>query len=127
MTTMQATMRICAGGTLLLFSSVTTAAVLNVPAQYPTIQAAVDAAVDGDTVLVADGTYTGVGNRDIDLTDRAITVRSQNGPQSCIIDCQYSAQGFAVGFGDDGAGATLIEGFTITHGAADVWNYQAFL
>jgi hypothetical protein len=34
-----------------------TGATLLVPADYPTIQSAVDAAVDGDTVLVAPGTY----------------------------------------------------------------------
>jgi hypothetical protein len=33
-------------------------AILRVPSDYPTIQAALDAAVDGDTVLVAPGEFT---------------------------------------------------------------------
>ncbi len=41
-------------------------------------------------MLVADGIYTGEGNRDIDFLGKAITVRSENGPESCIIDCQGS-------------------------------------
>ena len=51
----------------LLLPAAARAATLNVPAQYPTIQAGVNAAVNGDTVLVADGTYSGPGNRDIDF------------------------------------------------------------
>lgn len=35
------------------------AAVIHVPADYPTIQAAVDAAVSGDEIQIADGVYTG--------------------------------------------------------------------
>jgi len=48
---------------------------IHVPRDYPTIQAAVNAAVDGDEVIVAPGTYTGEGNRDIDFLGKAITVR----------------------------------------------------
>lgn len=64
------------------------AATLNVPsASYPTIQSGVNASQDGNTVLVADGTYSGPGNRDIDFNGKSITVTSQNGPTKTIIDC----------------------------------------
>ena len=36
------------------------------PADFSTIQAALDAAYHGDTIIVRDGYYTGAGNRDID-------------------------------------------------------------
>jgi len=61
---------------------------LRVPAEYPTIQAAIDAAEDGDLVLVADGVFTGPGNKDLDYGRKAIWIGSENGPDSSIIDCQ---------------------------------------
>lgn len=56
---------------------------------FPTIQAAVDAASKGDEILLADGTFKGIGNRDIDFKGKAITVRSQSGiPETCVIDAE---------------------------------------
>ena len=51
------------------------AVTLLVPSQYATIQAAIDAAQPGDTVVVAPGTY----NEEINLLGKAITVRSSAG------------------------------------------------
>ncbi|WP_418202215.1 right-handed parallel beta-helix repeat-containing protein [Anaerohalosphaera lusitana] len=65
---------------------------LRVPADYPTIQAAIDAANPNDTVLIAPGTYTGTGNRDIDFKGKPITVKSSHGPEQTIIDCQGTGQ-----------------------------------
>ncbi len=51
-----------------------TAAELYVPSEYETIQAAIDDCDDGDVVIIAEGTYRGNGNRDIDFRGKAITV-----------------------------------------------------
>ena len=98
---------------------------LSVPGEYGTIQAAVNAAHDGDIVLLADGVYTGVGNMNINYGGKAITVKSENGPESCIIDCSeggvqlpggFEAKGFTF---KNGEGAkSVLDGVTITNGNA---------
>jgi len=93
---------------------------LFVPSEYDTIQAAIDAAIDWDTVIVAEGTYTGTGNRDIDFRGKAITVRSENGPENCIIDCNGTEDEPHRGlyFHSDEDGNSVLYGFTITNGYA---------
>ena len=44
---------------------------------YPTIQSAIDAAVNGDEVYLTSGTFTGPGNYDVNLQGKTITVRGQ--------------------------------------------------
>jgi hypothetical protein len=92
---------------------------LNVPStQYPTIQSAITDANHFDIVIVADGTYTGTGNRDIDFLGKIITVRSENGPDTCIIDCNGTSSDYHRGFNftDYETRQTLLEGFTIKNG-----------
>jgi hypothetical protein len=44
---------------------------------YPTIQAAVDASVDGDEIRLTNGMFTGLGNNDINTQGKAIIIGSQ--------------------------------------------------
>ncbi|MCK4414969.1 MAG: right-handed parallel beta-helix repeat-containing protein [Candidatus Eisenbacteria sp.] len=88
---------------------------------YPTIQDAVNAAADGDTVLLSDGTFSGDGNRDIDFLGKAIEVRSANrDPRFCVIDCQGSEidphRGFAFVTEEDSL--AVVRRVTITNGYA---------
>ncbi|MCK4413429.1 MAG: T9SS type A sorting domain-containing protein [Candidatus Eisenbacteria sp.] len=85
----------------------------------PTIQAAIDSADAGDIVELADGTFTGDGNYDLDYVGETITVRSQSGePELCIIDCEGSPgnphRGFHFHSGE--TSGAVVEGLTITNG-----------
>ena len=55
-------------------TSETFAATYNVPADYATIQAAIDVASDGDSILVAPGTYTSPNNGIIQSNGKAISI-----------------------------------------------------
>jgi hypothetical protein len=75
------------------------------------------AASNGDTVLVADGIY-GVSN--LDFEGKAITLRSENGPENCIFDAGFDAHVFYFHSGE--TSASVVDGFTITGGWA-VYGY----
>jgi nitrous oxidase accessory protein NosD len=112
--------RTCLLISTIIFASVALADVRYVPGTYPTIQSGIDAAVNGDTVLVVDGEYTGEGNRDLDFKGKAILVTSENGPEATTIDCDGSEsdphRGFYFHSGEDTA--SVVRGFTITGGYA---------
>jgi hypothetical protein len=94
-------------------------ATIRVPGDQPTMQAGVDAAAVGDTVVVAPGTYAGPGNRDIDFGGKNLVLCSEAGYQSTIIDLVDPAQearGFIFENGE--TEAAVVDGFTIQN--ADV-------
>lgn len=100
----------------LVFPSAVISATLRVPQDYPTIQAAINAANHGDTVLVSPGTYV----ENIDFLGKAITLRSSDGPEVTTIDGssptdpnRASVVTFENGEGID----SVIEGFKITNGS----------
>jgi predicted outer membrane repeat protein len=94
---------------LLITTSIARGAILDVPLQYPTIQAAIDAAVDGDVVLVEPGTYF----ESLQLEGKAIALESRGGAEVTILDGNGSQILTASSRVDLEA---RISGFTFTHG-----------
>ncbi len=118
---------------LVLTGSVAAETIVVSPVGELTIQGAIDLALDGDTVVLLDGTYLGDGNRDLNFMGKAITVRSWSGdPASCIIDCQGTEEENHYGFlFDHGEGLdSVLEGITIANGhaswAGGVWCQTGF-
>jgi parallel beta-helix repeat protein len=89
---------------------------LDVPNEYSTIQSAINAASDGDTVLVADGIYY----ENINFNGKAITVRSVNGASATIID--GGGNGSVVVFTSGETSASVLNGFTLQNGSG-TYNY----
>ena len=88
----------------------------HVPTSYATIAAAIAAAPSGAMVWVAPGTYTGAGNRNLDLDGKSIRLVGAGGPELTTIDAQGLGRVFQIAH--HGQPAALIEGFTVTGGYA---------
>ena len=94
--------------------------IIKIPGAVSTIQAGIDLASNGDTVLVAKGTYSGPGNRDLDFGGKLITVLSVDGLDSTIIDCEGTEldphRGFIFTNGENSS--AIVDGFKIINGYA---------
>ncbi len=84
---------------------------------YVSIGAALTVAADGDTILVAPGTYSGPENTGLDFGGRNIVLRSGAGPDATTIDCGDSAR--ALKFHSRERESAEVDGFTITNGFAE--------
>ena len=99
---------------------------INVPTDQPTIQAGINAANNGDTVLVAPGLY----NETIDFKGKAITVESSAGPNSTAISWAYPPThadpfyAFVVTFQSNETRSSVLKGFTITGGGLPFNDFQ---
>jgi hypothetical protein len=87
---------------------------------FDSIQKALDAASSDDEILVRDGVYTRVGNKDIHYNGTTVFLHSEHGPESCILDLQGLGAGFY--FVSHETPAAILDGFTIRHGSyAAIW------
>lgn len=84
---------------------------------FATIQEAVDASIEGDTLLLKDGVYNGENNRDILISNKGLTIISESSdPERCVIDCaashRYRHRAFL--FVGRGQSQSRVRGVTIT-------------
>ncbi len=94
------------------------ASTLRVPAQHANIQDALTAASPGDTVLVAAGTHTGSGNRNLDFKSKDLVLLSEAGAALTILDVAGSEEnpGRGILLGTGLTSTTVVDGFTIVNG-----------
>jgi hypothetical protein len=81
---------------------------IHIPDDQPTIQAAINAAFDGDTVLVSPGTYSEI----INFIGKAILVQSSEGRDNTTIEAALSGMDI-VYFGSSEDSNSVLDGFTI--------------
>ncbi|MEI6499744.1 MAG: right-handed parallel beta-helix repeat-containing protein [Armatimonadota bacterium] len=96
--------------------SLASATTRNVPGQYATIQAAINAAANGDVVVVAKGTY----RENIDFKGKAITVRSSDPTSAAVVAATIidgQKKGSVVSFKTAEKSTSVLKGLTITNGS----------
>jgi len=95
------------------------ATIINIPADWPTIQQGIDASADRDTVLVQPGTYVeniNFNGHNIVLGSLFLTTGDTSYIRRTIIDGGRTERVVAFTSGEDNS--TLLAGFTITNGKA---------
>ena len=114
---------VCAIVASLVLAGTVFADTINVPADYPTIQGAINAANNGDEIVVAPGTYTSTQDGHVvDMKGKAITLRASGTPEETIIDGENARRGIACFSGE--TDATVIDGFTIRNGNSIWFDYD---
>lgn len=99
--------------TLLFLARALAAQTLLVPSQFASIQAALNAAAPGDTVLVSPGTYV---VNSLSFNGKAVTLKSTGGPTVTILDAQNLDR--VMVFAQNEGPGTVVDGFRIYRGKA---------
>jgi parallel beta-helix repeat protein len=93
---------------LILFQLISVASEIYVPDDYSTIQAAIDAASSGDTIIVGDGIY----NEKNIVVNKPLSIHSENGPDLTTIQEKWDSSNLVWAF-EIKAEQVSIEGFKI--------------
>jgi hypothetical protein len=100
-------------------ASTSSATIINIPADYPTIQQGIDASSDGDTILVYPGQYMENINfkgHNIVLCSMFLTTGDTSYISKTVIDGNSAERVVSFTSGEDGR--AMLVGFTITNGKA---------
>jgi predicted outer membrane repeat protein len=97
---------------ILIISVVAQGDTIYVPDDYPTIQEAIDASENGDSVVVRVGTYA----ENINFLGKAIRVMGEQGADKTFIGGTLA--GSVVTFANGEGTSSILEGFTLTNGDA---------
>ena len=115
-------MKLCAILTFALLIAITIPAVATThyvdvagSGDYTEIKPAVNAAVEGDTILIAPGTYTGANNRNMDPNGKNLVIIGDSGGGPVIIDPEFESRAFQYLDGEDAT--SLLRGVTIVNAA----------
>ena len=110
-------------------AAVVQAATIHVPADQPTIQAGIDTAKNGDTVLVAPGTHRGEGNVNLSINrkfggEKNLVITGEWGTDSTIIDGEGVSDGFAFKHTLEDS-TTVIRGLTLVNMVSGIYSSSA--
>lgn len=111
---------LCAASTIVVTAEAGAGVVIVDPTGFgdaTTIQAGINLASPGDTVLVAATTYSGEGNRELSFGSKNIHMISLGGCGTTIINCQGLGRGMLFDGGQDTT--CVIEGISIRNAVGD--------